>query len=71
MLYANSTRLIRAGGPAILRLPGSADPNQPRLIALIKSGRNKAVILRPDLKIRRIGVEKLRAVLCQPYESPP
>jgi ATP-binding cassette, subfamily B, bacterial len=70
MLYADSPRLIRAGGPAILRLPGSQDPNQPRLIALIKSKRNKAVILRPDLKIRRVSLETLRSVLCQPYEAP-
>ena len=37
---------------------------------MIKSRRNKAVILRPDLKIRRIRLETLRAVLCQPYEAP-
>lgn len=70
MLYADSPRLIRAGGPAILRLPGPPDPNQPRLIALLKSKRNKAFILRPDLKIRRVSLETLRLVLCQPYEAP-
>lgn len=68
-LYADTEVFIRAGGPAILRLPGPLDDDRPRLIALIKGGTRRAKILGPDLKVRRLSAETLRGALCFPLES--
>jgi ATP-binding cassette subfamily B protein len=67
--YIETNNFVRAAGPLILRLPGSLDENAPRLVALVKSGRRRATILRPDLRTRKISLEALRTALCAPYET--
>lgn len=67
--YIETTDFLRSVGPAILRLPGRLDTHTPLLIGLIKCGRRSAVILRPDLRVRRVPIDLLRAALNHPYES--
>lgn len=67
-LYVEFERLLQSGGPAILRLPGMA-PNQPAFVALLHSSRRHAVVLCPDLRLRRARITDLRGLICQPYEA--
>jgi ATP-binding cassette subfamily B protein len=67
-LYADIERLLEAGAPAVLRLPGTLADDQPRLIALLQGGRRRLTILGPDLRKRRCRTEDLRSLLCEPYE---
>jgi ATP-binding cassette subfamily B protein len=67
--YGDVEKLLRGGGPLILRLPGSIDKNQPSLIALVKGGRRRISILTPDLRKRRVKVDLIRSLLCFPYEE--
>jgi len=69
MLYVHVEKLLHAGGPIILRLPGSVKKDQPGLIALLKGGRRRVTILTPDLRKRRIKIEVIRSALCFPYEE--
>jgi ATP-binding cassette subfamily B protein len=69
-LYGDVEKLIQVGAPAILQLPGQPDENQPWLIALIKGGKNRVLILTPNLKKRRMRIEVIRSVICSPYEAP-
>lgn len=68
-LYVDVDRLLRAGGPMLLRLPGDFENDQPRFVALLRAGRRKAKIITTDLKVRRIQLEVLRHLLTVPYES--
>lgn len=67
--YAETSAFLRLVGPAILRLPGEITSEANLLVGLIKAGRRSAVILRPDLRTRRVPIEQLRGILCGPYES--
>ncbi|MFN2195797.1 MAG: ATP-binding cassette domain-containing protein [Anaerolineales bacterium] len=67
--YADTSSFLRLAGPAILRLPGELTSNDHLLVGLVKAGRRSAIILRPDLRTRRIPIAQLRDVLCGPYES--
>lgn len=69
MLYVHVEKLLHAGGPIILRLPGPVEKDQPGLIALLKGGRRRVTILTPDLRKRRIKAEVIRSALCFPYEE--
>jgi ATP-binding cassette subfamily B protein len=69
MLYVHVEKLLHAGGPLILRLPGPIERDQPSLIALLKGGRRRVTILTPDLRKRRMKAEEVRSVLCAPYEE--
>ena len=69
MYYVHVEKLIQAGGPIILRLPGPVEKDQPDLIALLKGGRRRVTILSPDLRKRRIKAEVIRSALCFPYED--
>lgn len=68
-LYADVEVLIRAGGPAILRLPASPDEDQASFVALLRGGARRVSILCPDLKVRKLRMEFIRAALCSPYET--
>jgi ATP-binding cassette subfamily B protein len=70
VLYADLEQLIRAGGPMDLRVPGADGGDPPRLIGLVRGNRAKAYILAPDLHLRSISIESLRAAVCSPFESP-
>jgi ABC-type multidrug transport system fused ATPase/permease subunit len=77
--YNDLDLLLQAGGPAILRLPDTqvaGEPTetwstslQPRFLALLKGARGKAVILCPDLRLRRLSLEALRALLTHSYDA--
>ena len=69
MLYVHVEKVLHAGGPIILRLPGPGEKDQPELIALLKGGRRRVTILAPDLRKRKIKVDVLRSALCFPYEE--
>ena len=69
-LYAEVDGLLRAGGPAILRLPEKAENGEPLFIALIRGGARRTSILAPDLRVRKLRLDRLRGLLCSPYERP-
>jgi len=68
-LYADVDQFIRVGGPSILRLPGTKDDDQPKLIALLKGTKHRAHLLCPDLKIRKLHIESIRSALCATYDE--
>ncbi len=64
-LYGEVERMLATAGPALLRVPG-----EDSFLALLGSGRGKVAVLAPDLKVRRIRLEELRALLCHRHEEP-
>jgi len=68
--YTNIERFIQVGAPAIIRLPGGIDQNQPSLIAIIKGGKRRVKILTPDLRVRRVAAGLIRSLICTPLEEP-
>ena len=68
-LYIDIDRLMLAGGPMVLRLPGSLEDNQPRFVALLGARRGRVKIITPDLKVKRVRLETLRHALTAPYEG--
>jgi ATP-binding cassette subfamily B protein len=68
-LYTDVEMLIRTAGPAILQLPPQAKTDGPLFLALLRGSLRRVTILCPDLKIRRLRLEVIRAALCSPYEA--
>jgi ATP-binding cassette subfamily B protein len=64
-LYGEVERMLVTAGPALLRVPG-----EDSFLALLGGGRGKVALLAPDLKVRRIKIEELRALLCRRHEEP-
>lgn len=64
-LYGAVERMILTSGPALLRLPG-----ENMFLALLGHRGGKALALAPDLKVRRIAVGELRALICRKREEP-
>ncbi len=62
--YAEVEDLLRAAGPAVLRLPGSP----PRFLMLKKGGRRLRV-LGPDGMLHRLSLEEVAAALRAPVEG--
>jgi ATP-binding cassette subfamily B protein len=67
--YADYETLVKAAGPAILRLPGSLVGDQPLLLALVRARKKKATLLAPDLRIRRVSVDAISRAMFQPVEA--
>jgi ATP-binding cassette subfamily B protein len=67
-------RLIRAGGPALLRLPASggrqpAEVAEPRFLILLGASRRGAVLLTPERSAIRRPLDEVRAALCEGVEA--
>ncbi|OGO36037.1 MAG: hypothetical protein A2W35_15135 [Chloroflexi bacterium RBG_16_57_11] len=77
--YNDLDLLLTAGGPAILKLPGVrrtdkpidewSSTHDPSFLALLSGARGRISILCPDLRIRRLSLEALRALLTRPYDA--
>jgi len=67
--YSEVNELIKAAAPAIIQTPKNNPNNQPRLFALVQSGRKRSTLLCPDLKTRKIPNRILQSILCAPYEA--
>ena len=65
--YAEVESLVRGAGPALLRLPGREKPG---FLALLGSQRHQAMLLGPDLVVRRVSVEALCTACCRDVEAP-
>ena len=60
-------RMLRGAAPAVLRVAAEAGF---RYLFLLRSHRERCCVIAPDLSLRDISVEALRAALCAPHESP-
>jgi ATP-binding cassette subfamily B protein len=68
--YGEVERLVRAAGPAVLCLPEDDGAGERRFLALLRGGRRRIALLGPDLSVRRVRCEVVRAALCRTYEAP-
>lgn len=70
--YMEVEQLIRAGAPAILRIPQAItdEEREGRYLGLLKGGRQSVLLLCPDLTSRRLTVRELQNVLCRDVEEP-
>ena len=68
-LYVDIDLLVRTSAPAILRAPGALDQNQPAFIALLRSTSKRATVITPELRLKKVRVEALHALLCAPTEG--
>jgi len=67
--YTDLTRLLLAGGPAILRIPNVQDPHEAAYFALLSANPRRARLLCPDLRVRRVPLEHLRLWIGGPLEE--
>ena len=65
--YAEVGRLVAGAGPALARLPGSAEP---RFLALLGGNRRRVRVLTPTREVVRVSTEAVRAALCRDAETP-
>ena len=63
----HSPKVVRACGPALLRLRGS---DGPRFLAILRGGRRSVVVLGPDLATYRVRAKLICAALCDEIEAP-
>ncbi len=68
--YAEIDDFVHGAGPALLQLPDQADGDEPRFLALVKSGRWWISIIGPDLKIHRVRPHIIRDTMCYALEAP-
>jgi len=71
--YNEIEKLVRGGGPALLRLPAFHHldhQGEPRFLALIGGNRRTVALLSPDLKIHRVRHEAVCEALRRPLEAP-
>lgn len=69
--FGEMTELVRGAAPAILRLPDPADaPAAPKRFLALLSGGRRVVVLRPDLRVRRVQSQALGEALCHPLIGP-
>jgi len=70
--YMEIGQLLRAGAPAILKIPQpiTEEEQEDYFIALLKSGGRSVRLLCPDLSTRRLPVRELQDLLCQDVEAP-
>jgi ATP-binding cassette subfamily B protein len=65
--YAEIENLIRAAGPALLRVPGQAED---RFLLLLPGSRHRAALLSPEQEAVPVELEAVRAALCEQQEAP-
>jgi ATP-binding cassette subfamily B protein len=70
--YMEVEQLIRAGAPAILRIPQAIteEEQEGRYIGLLKGGERSVMLLCPDLTTKRQTVQELQNLLCRDVEEP-
>jgi ATP-binding cassette subfamily B protein len=64
--YADLGEMLRCAGPAIIRLD---NPNSPGFLAVVKGGRKKVTLIRPDLQICRIPKDVIRRAMTLELEQ--
>ncbi|MBS1786872.1 MAG: ABC transporter ATP-binding protein [Acidobacteria bacterium] len=64
-LYGDTEQMILNAGPAVLRANGEQS-----FLAVLGRKSNKLVVLTPDLSVRKVPVETVRATVCRKYEAP-
>jgi ATP-binding cassette subfamily B protein len=64
--YGEVERFLRAGGPALLRLPGGAEP---RFLVLLGASRRRATLLTPARTAVSCPLGEVRAALCGGVEA--
>lgn len=72
--YADVEALVQRAAPAILCLPANAlptssQPDEGKLLILLKGGRRRVALLLPDLSVRWVMLETVCQWLCQPLED--
>jgi ATP-binding cassette subfamily B protein len=65
--YSDIEQMIRRAGPAVLRMPGEAEPC---FLILLNGGRNSVSVIAPDLSVKRIHPKPVRDALAYPLEAP-
>jgi hypothetical protein len=65
--YPEVDQLSAGARPALVRLPGEAEP---RFLALLSGNRRWVTVLTPDLTLVRLAPASIRAALCRPVEAP-
>jgi ATP-binding cassette subfamily B protein len=68
-MYPEVEDFVRAGGPAIIRLPGDLGQDEPLLLAVLKGRGRSVLVITPDHKERRLSIQRIRDALCFPFES--
>ena len=69
VLYGELEQFLRSGGPAILRLKDQMGADQTVYIGLLSSKSSRVRVLCPDLHLRWLRLDRLRAALSQPFEG--
>lgn len=67
--YTDFQLFVQAGAPAIVRLPEAFSPEMPHYLALLRGRRRGSDLLCPDLRVRRLSVDRLQDLVWQPYEA--
>jgi ATP-binding cassette subfamily B protein len=65
--YPEVDQLLQGAGPALLRLPG---PAEPRFLALLRGGRRRLSVLTPRATVARPASGIVREALCRDLEAP-
>lgn len=65
--YSDIERMLLGAGPAILRIFGGKEP---RFVALLGSNGRHVTLVGPGHRVGHIGLEELRAALCEVIEAP-
>jgi ATP-binding cassette subfamily B protein len=64
--YHELPDMIARGGPLLLQL----GPEQPAYLLVQPSGDRQVRVLAPDLRVHRVPIETIRALLCADFERP-
>jgi ATP-binding cassette subfamily B protein len=67
--YSELEQFLSSGAPAILRVKSQADADQTVYIGLLGGDSKRVHLLCPDLHIRRLRLEHLRAAISSPFEG--
>ncbi|MGQ4806998.1 hypothetical protein NKDENANG_00336 [Candidatus Entotheonellaceae bacterium PAL068K] len=67
--YSDIDRLVQGAHPALLRLPGAFDTDEPRFLALLKRGWWRISVIGADHKVYRLDPRRLRDALCYDMEA--
>lgn len=67
--YAELEQFLHSGGPAILRLSGPPEADHTVYVGLLGGDSQRVQVLCPDLRVRRLRLEHLRAAISKPFEG--
>jgi len=67
--YAELEQFLYSGGPAIVRLKDESASGQTVYLALLRGDARRVQVFCPDLRVRRVRLEFLRAAISKPLEG--